>query len=260
MRLITLNTWANRIHEPVIDFVKREAPQTDIFCFQEVYHTTSDQAHTGPDQTERADALAQFRSVLDADFFCTFAPVQSNYANHGPVDFHLEYGNATFVRRTLEIVEESSVYVYRGADDLHPDDQRGRARRAIVTKIKTPEDQRYTIINLHGLWQAGTNKADNPDRFEQSRRLRAVIDQSDAPVIIAGDFNLLPDGQSMAILEEGMRNLIKEYNVTSTRSSLYPKPIRLADYILVSPEIKVIDFKVLEDEVSDHLPLALEWK
>ncbi len=57
-----------------------------------------------------------------------------------------------------------------------------------------------------------------------------------------------------------MRNLVKEYRVTSTRSQLYKKPDKFADYILVSPEVIVEDFKVLEEEMSDHLPLLLTFQ
>jgi len=59
-----------------------------------------------------------------------------------------------------------------------------------------------------------------------------------------------------------MRNLIKDYDITSTRSKLYTKhkkPVLFADYIFTSPEIEVRDFKVLPDVVSDHLPLLLDY-
>jgi endonuclease/exonuclease/phosphatase family metal-dependent hydrolase len=60
--------------------------------------------------------------------------------------------------------------------------------------------------------------------------------------------------------ELGMRNLITEYGVTSTRTSLYTKTEeRFADYIFVSKDIEVKDFKVLPDVVSDHAALLLEF-
>jgi len=69
----------------------------------------------------------------------------------------------------------------------------------------------------------------------------------------------LPDGRSIAILEQGMENLIKTFNITSTRSSQYNKDIKYADYVLITPGIKVKKFQALPDEVSDHLSLMLEF-
>lgn len=259
MRLITLNTWANRVHDPLIDFVKREASQTDVFCFQEVYHTTSDRVHTTDSQHERADGLQQLQNALGSDFNSYYATVQSGVHGEGRANFHLEYGNATFIKKVHTVIDEQSVFVYRSAEDTALIPALGKPRRPIATKLKSADGKVYVVINFHGLWQAGTDKKDIPDRLEQSRRLREVMDSYSEPIILAGDFNLLPDGVSMRMLEEGMKNLVTEYGVTSTRSSFYEKPIRLADYILVSPEIPVIKFEVLQDEVSDHLPLMLEW-
>ena len=76
-----------------------------------------------------------------------------------------------------------------------------------------------------------------------------------------GDFNLLPETQSIKKLESiGLRNLIKEYGVTSTRTAHYTKLEKYADYMFVSRDIEVADFKVLPDAVSDHSPLYLACK
>ena len=56
-----------------------------------------------------------------------------------------------------------------------------------------------------------------------------------------------------------MRNLVKEYEITSTRTSFYKKSEdKHADYIFVSNGIEVKDFRVLPEEVSDHSALYLE--
>jgi endonuclease/exonuclease/phosphatase family metal-dependent hydrolase len=62
----------------------------------------------------------------------------------------------------------------------------------------------------------------------------------------------------MIARELGCRDLIKEYGITSTRTSLYPKPNKFADYVFVSKGIEIVDFKILSDEISDHTPLELE--
>ena len=82
---------------------------------------------------------------------------------------------------------------------------------------------------------------------------------NDLEKILCGDFNLLPNTESLAILSEDMKNLVKDFDITSTRSKLYTKPEKFADYILVSPDVSVKKFTVMQDEVSDHLPLLLEF-
>lgn len=56
-----------------------------------------------------------------------------------------------------------------------------------------------------------------------------------------------------------MQNLISDYEIASTRSHYYIKPIKFADYAIVSPDISAIYFEVLPDVVSDHLALFLEF-
>ena len=46
---------------------------------------------------------------------------------------------------------------------------------------------------------------------------------------------------------------------SATRSSIYKKDNRFADYMMISNGIKVVDFKVMDNLVSDHLPLYLEF-
>jgi len=85
------------------------------------------------------------------------------------------------------------------------------------------------------------------------------MNKFDGEKILCGDFNLNPNTQSVSILDRGMKNLIKNFKITSTRSSLYKKDEKFADYMIVSNGINIVNFKVKEDLVSDHLPLYLEF-
>lgn len=85
------------------------------------------------------------------------------------------------------------------------------------------------------------------------------MDTINTPKILCGDFNLRPDTESMNIIEQGMNNLIKINNISSTRTRYYKKEEKFADYILTSPDIVVNEFAVLSDEVSDHAPLYLDF-
>lgn len=57
-----------------------------------------------------------------------------------------------------------------------------------------------------------------------------------------------------------MKNLIKIYNISSTRSNTYEGVTRFADYILVSSAVAVTDFQVIDTSVSDQVPLYLDFK
>ena len=74
-----------------------------------------------------------------------------------------------------------------------------------------------------------------------------------------GDFNLRPDTRSIGLFDEHLSNLIRKYNIKSTRTSYCPYPIRHADYVFVNDWVKVKSFEVLPDEVSDHNPLMLDF-
>lgn len=117
------------------------------------------------------------------------------------------------------------------------------------------DGKKVSIINFHGLWN-GNGKTDTADRIVQSQKIHSFMKKLKQPFLIAGDFNLEPDTESIKIIESVCpRNLVREFGVTSTRSSFYPKPGRLADYIFLSEDLKLEHFEVLPDEASDHLAL-----
>ncbi len=64
--------------------------------------------------------------------------------------------------------------------------------------------------------------------------------------------------------EEGYQNLIKDYQIKSTRNrlswELWPEDKQhFADYVFASPEINVVEFSVPDIEVSDHLPMIVSF-
>ena len=123
-------------------------------------------------------------------------------------------------------------------------------------------DAPITISQMHGLRDLA-GKMDTPERAEQARKLLevtlGVADESD-PTIICGDFNVEPDSESFRILAEaGLKDLVIANGFTSTRNSLYKKPGRFADYMLVNDAVRVRSFDVImSPDVSDHCQLVLE--
>lgn len=254
MKLITLNIWGGRIFEPLMEFLKGYAKDTDIFCFQEVLRTTTDRK---TNNGERANIYNEIKAALP-NFQDFYAPIQDGCDQQGAVDFDLSFGLAMFVKNSIQIDEHGDVFVFR-YKNAREDDNTSIGRNLEFITFKN-EDAKVAVFNLHGLWD-GEGKTDTEDRLEQSRKVKEFMKRfNDSKKILCGDFNLLPDTKSLAILSsDGVKNLIKDFGVTSTRSKLYAKPARFADYILVSPDVNVKHFEVLQNEVSDHLPLVLEF-
>ena len=169
------------------------------------------------------------------------------------------YGLTMLVKKSLTIKEEGDIFVYKDKGYIYEEEVGNHARNLQYATIETKKGLRI-VMNFHGLWN-GKGKADSDERLLQSDNIVRFAKDISNPYVLCGDFNLTPETESLKKLEEsGMRNLIKEFNITSTRSSHYTKPIRFADYALVSEGVEVKDFRVLPDEVSDHLAMCLEFE
>ena len=115
------------------------------------------------------------------------------------------------------------------------------------------------IINVHGIWNK--DKMGDERTINQSLFILSKI-RKDIPVIVVGDFNLLPDSESIKLLDNELINLIKVYDIKSTRPSFddgLDTGDVVCDYIFVNDKVKVNDFKVINTNISDHLPLVLDF-
>ncbi len=245
MKLITLNTWGGKLYDPLFDFVRKYSASVDVFCFQEVYHN--------------ATTLRKKMHGSRMNLFSDLQQILSDFQSYVALPQQGDHGLALFVRRSLSVASYDTSFVYRWQDAMVGSDDTFTLGKMLQYATIKNGAKTVTVFNLHGLWHS-IGKSDTPERLEQSQKVRQVIDAVSGSHILCGDFNLLPDTRSLGILEEGMRNLVKEYGITNTRTLHYTKPDKFADYVLISPEIRVKDFKVLPDVVSDHSPLYVEWK
>lgn len=246
MKLITLNTWGGRIKEPLRAFLEHNK-QIDIFCFQEVYH----EAH-GKDliwnKETNLNLLADIKFIFD-DYESFFHP-------------HIEdwWGLASFIKKEISIHDVGESFVHKYKNYNLKDEYQGKSAKNIQYFNITLNSKEVTIINFHGLWNE-QGKGDSEDRLKQSQNIIEFLKKVTGEIVLCGDFNLSPDTESLKMLEDfGLRNLVKEFGITSTRTSFYTKENKFADYVLVSPGVNVKAFTVLPEEVSDHAPLYLEFE
>lgn len=130
-------------------------------------------------------------------------------------------------------------------------------------RLCTAKGAPFVVAHLHGL-RDPAGKGDTPARDAQARAILtaiAAVRQPGDPVILAGDLNLLPTSRTFAVLAEiGLSDLVTGRGFTDTRTSLYPKDQRFADYLLVTPGVQVAAFDVpAGPEVSDHRAFVLDF-
>lgn len=260
MKLLTLNTWGGRAgQELVLDFFKKYK-DTDIFCLQEIWSAPYDSyegREAGGVSLSQENVMTNGKQKIEellSDHRAFFCPLVFN-----------DYGLEVLVKDNLMIKEDGEVYVYKHKGYIGKEDMGDHGRPLQYVTLDLPTGL-LTIINFHGLWapefkSKPYSKIDTPDRIAQSERIVEFVSSLGNEFIIAGDFNLMPDTESTAILEKaGLINLVKKFDITSTRTPLYDKTEeRYADYVFVSKGVNVQEFKVLPDVVSDHSALYLDF-
>lgn len=234
MRVIFLNSWYAKAGQPFYDFISAESSKTDIFCLSEIY----------PDLFSKIGViLADFKGFYGKGIFDR--------------NMNFRYGQAVYAKsvKAEEMAKLKSPTDFENEPDF---------AFAMVFKIELQRGFFY-LVNLHGKSRPG-NKLDTPARIKQSGMIISFLKDLPGPKIIGGDFNLMPDTKSVRMFEEaGYRNLIKDFGVRETRNRLswdqFPNEEKqhFADFCFVSPDVKVDSFEVPDIEISDHLPLVLDF-
>ncbi|MEI7810660.1 MAG: endonuclease/exonuclease/phosphatase family protein [bacterium] len=243
MKLITLNTWCGKIYEPLKKFIIDHSNDTDIFCFQEIRNGKY------LDYPERNEEVTNLYKDIEA----MLPNFKGYYTEMVP-----GVGIATFVKN-LKVEKINSSIILSTEELANINILQNMTPFPRVLQIISLKNPKISICNFHGV--PGDLKKDTKERDLQTKRVLKLLNDSEEPKILVGDFNLNIDTKAIVEFGEKMKNLVKESTFKTTRSSLYERKeiMPFADYIFVSKDIKVKNFKVLPDEVSDHLALELEF-
>lgn len=262
-----LNGWGGRLHDRIIPYLRTSAP--DVLCLQEVIHTPASKEawliyrDGEQDLPQRANFFDEVRSVLPdhAAFFCPAA--QGDLWDAGGT-VPSQWGLATFVHNAFPVIGQIQGFVHGSfSPDGYGDHPRSRVAHA-VQLYDFERNSTVSIVHLHGLRDLG-GKMDTPERLAQAHRLLdlagAITGQDTKErLVVCGDFNVLPESETFAILAQyDLNDLVVPNGFDGTRTSQYRKSGRHADYMLVNAAVDVRSFEVVaEPEVSDHRPLVLE--
>ncbi len=129
----------------------------------------------------------------------------------------------------------------------------GTKRLVIEASIKCPKKVTFLITHL---------ALGKKTRKMQIEELIKIVNNIKNPVILMGDFNTFNG-------EEEIQNILKNAHLKDKikidkedipLTSPVWHPLRRLDYILVSKDIKVKNYKILNFPFSDHLPLLIDFE
>lgn len=260
MKIIYLNIWAGKVFDPLLAYLRTASQDTDFFCLQEVFD--SPLART-VSWGGRADIFTHLKKVLP-DFTPFYSVTVENFDGDEQTDFPFLHGNAIFAQKDIPILSHEDLFI-AGEEWMGPGTTKIFPHKLQYVRTET-NGVPYTIVNLHGAAFPG-DKRDTTERIAQSQKVVDFLTGEKGHTILGGDFNLMPDTESIRMIERaGMRNLITEYGITDTRGAIAHKHYQehdrqhFADFAFVSPDVHVTHFTVPQVEISDHLPLVVEWK
>jgi endonuclease/exonuclease/phosphatase family metal-dependent hydrolase len=171
-----------------------------------------------------------------------------------------DLGVATFVHQRLPVVDAASAFIH-GSFTEHSDwPADGRPRVAHGMRVvDRAVGTTFTVVNLHGL-RDGAGKGDTSARRAQADRIAELVTSlrcAGDEVVVCGDLNVLPGSETFDVLAGlGLTDLVRD---ADTRTSQYRKPVRHADYLLVSAPARVRRFEIVTaPEVSDHRALVVD--
>lgn len=122
-------------------------------------------------------------------------------------------------------------------------------RGALEVGINTPEGKLTVFCTHFGL---------EPDEREiQAEELAALVNSTEGPKIVCGDFNEEAGDAGVTRLIEYASLMDADPNGSMTFDSI--NPTCRIDMILRSPDIKIDSVSVIESQASDHLPLVADF-
>jgi len=258
MKLVSFNIWGGTIYGPLMDYLRVLSEGTDIFCFQEVFSGLP-----GVPEVSANGRMFLFQELAELlpEFSGFFDPRSSGYDFSNTIKLPVSHGLAIFTRKNLSVINYRSEIIE--AKESLADLVEGWTKAQVITLEN--KNHKFSIINFHGVAQPG-DKQDTPQRIMHAQKLGLIWDSlPGAKKILCGDFNMYPNTESIKILESLGKNLITEFGIKNTRNEISWKNNpgsrqTFADFTFVSSGIKIKNFEVPYNEVSDHLPMILEFE
>jgi endonuclease/exonuclease/phosphatase family metal-dependent hydrolase len=254
LKIVQINAWLGRLNGPLVRFVAQQSP--DILCLQEVLLPAAEDLPPFHDQYGFVEEI-QNAANLDNLFF---TPAWGFTMSSVKIDVGLAILARHPILNKEQLHISNQYYVTEKVGDYQ------RNTRAFQSaSIELGNGKIISIANYQG-YLAGAHASGDETSELLMKKVEESVSDLQPPLIFCGDFNVSPATPTMRVLDSlGLRNLVVENGVSTTLNQAHraPKSDRnsvVCDYILTSPDIKIKEFTVSEEVVSDHKALILEFE
>lgn len=247
IKIICLNVWIGGIlFDEMVDFLKKE--NADILLLQEVFN-----GDLGFKQRQHR-TFGELKKILGFKHG-EFAPTFTEEVE----ERELTQGNAILSK--FPITQEAISFFdvpFGKRDPLTNFHLTPRSLQHVVARVG---EKQLHLLNIQGIW--GTHGNDTDRRLNMADQIVREVNGY-KPLVLAGDFNVNEDTQSIEKIEQRLTNVFKNTLVTSfniKRKNLSTDPgfaSSVVDMMFVSRDIEVLSKSVPNIDISDHLPLICE--
>lgn len=255
LKILQLNIYGGKYLDNVINFLKNN--DFDIIHLQE--------AATGKLNSDNKNSFEEIKNALDYNgIFAASSELID--------DKNSLYGNATLYKKNLKIVKTNSIFLknYSKWGDLGERFDTDPSHiplienqgRVVVSVLFDFNGQQIEFLNTHLAWSE--SPTDTPEKLRQAKLLIDYLKKLKNPFVLTGDFNVDASSNIVKSINKIARNITEENNITNTLNprlhrikQLFPKGLAV-DFVYITHSLKVNDFKLIEEDLSDHLGCFLE--
>ncbi|MBR2709453.1 endonuclease/exonuclease/phosphatase family protein [Candidatus Saccharibacteria bacterium] len=237
MKILQLNAWTGRMKGALKKFF--EENEFDVICLQEAVWC---------DNT----LLENFAVTVDQIKELSGLEYDIRGANFEIEAFGTKVMQGNVILSREEIVDSRIEVVHGEVMELRSlEDMEREGYTLEFAKLKNG----VTIVCHHGYWLP--TPVGDEVTVEVMRKVAGLIKEVGGPLVMCGDLNIIHDFPAMRELDF-LRDLTDEYKIDNTLTGLKFGGKVACDHILVSDDVKVKNFGVLPDLISDHKPLVIE--
>jgi len=242
------NNPKDNFREETLELLQTIDP--DIICFQEFY--------------SRLKGSKQFTKAIKRkgdfeDYY--FEPTsQNDYEGYGPAIFskYPIINQGSIYKNGYGINRIIFVDVKRESDTLRVYNVH---LRSFALQDEDKEYVQKSTANIKANDEESTKRVGRKlkrafsNRTEQAKSLRTHMDKCPYPYIVMGDFNDTPMSYSVNLIAKDMNNAFAEQGFGWGVTHFGLLPIFQIDYILCDKRLKIENYGIIKERLSDHYPI-----